>query len=264
MSLSRFVSSSLIPPRRRFPICLSPLIVFALVAVSIAQVWDHIPFKQWSDENVSKILTDSPWVSVSLAGYGTKHPKVHLPLCVRIRLLTAAPVREAYLRIIDRGPVLAQHIGIEFPLEKEISLNDLMNRGRLQRFIEDNPDDIRTKGSDKFIVLSAIEARSYGFESFDWKEESRTDLLMDLQLPDLARVTSLSTKTGKKPHLVRYEQPGLDSLGAKFYFPRLLSDGRPFVTLRDKEPRFETKIGGKKIKVKFDLKKLVYLGRLQI
>ena len=38
-------------------------ILWALMAVvaSAAAVWDDKPFMQWSDKDVDKVLTDSPW-----------------------------------------------------------------------------------------------------------------------------------------------------------------------------------------------------------
>ena len=188
----------------------------------------------------------------------------------RIRLLTSKPMREAYLGVIDRGPGFARQIGLDPPFERQVSLENLMKGGRLEEFMVNNPDDIRLKGSERYIVLTITEARRHWFQSERkvwatdlWEERAKTELFMNLQLSDLAPVTFLSTRTGKKTPIVRYEPPGVDHLGAKFHFARQLPDGSPFVTPDDKELRFESKIDGKKIEAKFDLKKLICKGKLE-
>jgi hypothetical protein len=51
-----------------------------------------------------------------------------------------------------------------------------------------------------------------------WKEESCPEKLMNLQTFDLAGKTFLSTKSGRKAEVLRYEPPGNDMLGAKSLF----------------------------------------------
>ena len=97
-----------------------------------------------------------------------------------------------------------------------------------------------------------------------WREEPRPNELMDLQLSDWTGHTILSTETGRSVEIVRYDPPGLDMLGAKFYFPSRLPDGTPLVANGGKELRFETRINGKSVKAKFDLRKMRYQGRLEI
>jgi hypothetical protein len=201
----------------------------------------------------------------------------------RVRLLTARPMREAYLGVIDRGPEFEMQIFTDLPLRKDISLENLNKESRLEKFMKENPQDIRLKGNDEYIVFTMTEAwRPYSTDVYSpagragqtqstnieiwksWRERTRPDQLASLELSDLVKATLLSTKNGEKTPLVRYEQPAGDNLGAKFYFPRLLPDGHPFVTLKDEELRFETRVGGKKIVAKFDLKKLIYQGKLEI
>jgi hypothetical protein len=95
-------------------------------------------------------------------------------------------------------------------------------------------------------------------------ENTSPEELMTLQLSDVAGETFLSTETGRRVEILRYDRPSLDMLGAKLYFPRTLPDGRPLITNRDRELRFETRVGGKRIKAKFDLKKMKYKGKLEI
>lgn len=170
--------------------------------------------------------------------------------------------------VIDAGPKLTNLIGVEYPNEKKISVSDLSKPGRLKRFLEENPDDIRIKGSKEFIVLSVVEVWSHDFWLNDviseWREESRPESLINLMQSEMAKVSLLTTTTGKLLTLARYEQPSFDMLGAKFYFQRFLPDGRPLVTIEDKALIFKSLIGNQKVVAKFDLTKLKYQGKLEI
>ena len=81
---------------------------------------------------------------------------------------------------------------------------------------------------------------------------------------DLQSHTFLASGRDGRVSAVHYEPPHSDWLGAKFYFPRYLPGGTPLITAKDKELKFETRIGGRKIKAKFDLRKLQYKGTLEI
>jgi hypothetical protein len=105
--------------------------------------------------------------------------------------------------------------------------------------------------------------------------------LMKLRTTDLTSNTSLTTDTGRKVYLVRYDPPGPEGLGAKFYFPRNLPDGSALVAKEDKQIRFETALTllenqqpafqteyesqrTDKIYLQFDLRKMVFEGKLEI
>jgi hypothetical protein len=74
----------------------------------------------------------------------------------------------------------------------------------------------------------------------------------------------LATKTGKRVELTNYQSPGTGAAGALYFFPRNLPDGTPLVTAPDKELLFETVINKRQVKIKFDLDKLKYKGKLEI
>ena len=98
--------------------------------------------------------------------------------------------------------------------------------------------------------------------------------------------TFLSTTSGKRVYAVAYDPPGNDGLGAKYYFPRTMADGRPFITEVDREVRFETtltvttpyvpnpflepatpeplKRRSEKIFLTFDLRKMMIEGKTEI
>ncbi len=105
---------------------------------------------------------------------------------------------------------------------------------------------------------------------------------MKLSTPDLVSNTFLATRTGKRVYLERYEPPGKDGLGAKYYFPRRMEDGTSVALESDREVRFETAItlveSGRssgssgtdeylrteRVWMQFDLRKMVFAGRLEI
>jgi len=261
-------------------------------------------FMLWTKAEVQKVLHDSPWVSRSSAGFMTisaiepTHSRNAIPvrptidemmrdpgrraeaasprqpIYYRICLLTAKPIREALLRQLTFPPNIVKSRSSQTTVHVD-EIRDIMvaqaEQARLRSIRESYPDDIRVKGDDSHIIISLSIAmvipqyqRSEDQDESIWWEDSRPARLIALSSSFLAPDTSLSTKTGKKMPFVRYEPPGQDDLGAKFYFSRKLPDGSPRVTMDDKELRFETRIEGKRVRAKFNLKKLAYRDRLQI
>jgi hypothetical protein len=72
----------------------------AVVIVSAAAVWDAKPFTQWSDKDVDKLLTDSPWAgkaSITHAREGANLGTVpDWKLIVTVQ--SALPIKEAIVR----------------------------------------------------------------------------------------------------------------------------------------------------------------------
>ena len=247
----------------------SLFLLSALMAITsaIAQDWKQKPFTTWNTKDVTKVLTDSPWVTLAQILTDWSFRGYVKATYYRIRLLTAAPIRMAYLRYATF---------VQDRREMTIDYKDLVEEGTpnraaslYERFVRANPDDIRLKGSEDYIILS-ITLTVY---DPDWRgsrsvwppefEYAGADLLGDLQLSDLADCTFLSTSSSQKVCLVRYERSSYDRLGAKFYFPRRLSPDKDWVNPRDKELIFSTRINGKNITAKFDLRKLTYNGKLE-
>jgi len=94
-------------------------------------------------------------------------------------------------------------------------------------------------------------------------ENTRPTLLISFAFSDLAQSTFLSTDSGQKLALVRYDAPSYHHhLGALFYFRRPLGNVE-WIHPGDQELHFVTKIGGKNIKATFNLHKLRFGGRLE-
>ncbi len=244
--------------------------------------WDKKPYVEWSAAEVRELLHDSPWVGFSLLGIfaaqdatrlpssppstvGYQPPPVYrkrLEYCVR--LLTALAVREAMLR----------RISLVASADPVVRTEDLTGRGstdeaRLERFICARPNDLRVRGDAENIIIGITVrintvASGAAYPPPSSSEETHPENLMRLTLSDLAPHTLLIASGGSRAPLARYEPPGPDHLGAKFYFHRKMPDGSPFIKPGDKELRFETRIQGKVIKIGFDLRKLLYKGKLEI
>jgi hypothetical protein len=76
------------------------LMMLAISSVTAAQFWDTVPFMQWSDGQVRKVITESPW-AVTLEA--TLPPKLNAPsgpARQQLYLLwsSALPVRQAIVR----------------------------------------------------------------------------------------------------------------------------------------------------------------------
>jgi hypothetical protein len=245
--------------------------------------WDKKPYLEWSADEADRMLNDSPWVGIIPLRLARQS---NYPLNLRVLPLTAQPIREAYLRRlsfpadVEKGPDFETTIPAD-----QAKAKDKMeeSRARLDRFIRANQGDIRVRGDDRHIVITMVltqfvplptrwgdvpgSARvgvMFGVGQTPWLEDPRPGLLMGLQLSDWLGNTFLSTSHGKRAGIVRYDPPALDLLGAKFYFPRRVSDGTGLIGNRDTELLFETRIGGRHVRVKFDLRKMMYKGKLEI
>lgn len=151
------------------------------------------------------------------------------------------------------------------------------SQAKLERFIASYPCDVRVQGDDLHIVVAIASVQyvptdvrvateddaMHNANRPTWEEKPPPEFLREMQLPDLLGRTFLSTAPGNRVDIVRYDPPNVDMLEAMLYFPRTLPDGSPFIRPVDKELRFETRINGKGVKVKFDLKKLLYKGKLE-
>jgi hypothetical protein len=242
----------------------SLLLLSALIVLTpaIAQDWEQKPYNAWNPKDVTKVLTESPWVSLRQCFHCLRGYDEHTDF-YRIRLLTAAPIRHAYLRYITFVPDSRQ-LGVDL---RDLVEESTGNRAQslYNRFVKNNPDDIRLVGSDQFIVVS-INATDWGWGS-SWPpmlEYSLPEAFFDLKLSDLEGKAFLSTNSSQKIQVARYDRPIWDSLGAKLWFPRHLPSGKDWISPRDTKLRFSLDIPGTKISATFDLRKLMYRGKLEL
>jgi hypothetical protein len=234
--------------------------------------WETKPYIQWSADQVYKILNDSPWVIVTTAGvrplnrtllfYPPSSPTRPysislLPIAFRVSLITAKPVREALLRRLEWSGTSVNAKDYKTESEKE----------RLERFIASSPNDVRVKGDERYIIV-ALTLRVLDIDNCEvpikncksWLEDPNADELSKIDTSAMTTQTSLATNTNRVA-LARYEPPGPDRLGAKYYFPRKLANGAPLIASGDKELIFDTRINNSRLSVKFNLTKMSYNGK---
>ncbi len=251
-----------------------PAALFLMGATQSVEWWEKKPYMEWSAAEVDRVLNGSPWVAFHSAGSssrrvsatpmslpGGREQKFTTFYVYCVRLLTAKPIGEALLRLISLG-------GVPGPT---VALKDLKSTGtederqRLDAFIKSRPDDVRVVGNEKYIIVAITLRVGTGASTFEPlpRQWSEMPLPADYaSIPsDVDGNSSLSTDAGNRVSLARFEQH--DRLGDKYYFPRALPDGRPLIDRGSKELRFETTTQQTRIKVKFDLGKMVYKGRVE-
>jgi hypothetical protein len=146
---------------------------------------------------------------------------------------------------------------------------------RLREFIASNPENILIKGDKDHIILSMsfisgthppyLQGGHIYFRGDPalLRQKQYASQLSETTVSKLIADTSLETDTGRKIDIFSFAPPGPDGLGAIFIFKRRMSDGTSFISTNDKELRFKTKVEDRKIKVKFDLRKMIYRGQLE-
>jgi hypothetical protein len=234
--------------------------------------WELEPYTQWSAKEVGIMLGSSPWVRLSSMFLLRGSAKTNMAITkdwtgtdfsavYQVRLITAMPVREAVLRSISLYPrsVGLDEIGKRNP-EKE--------KARLENFVISNPNHFIVKGDEEHIIASVRLIYAYELDKqmsggIANRKLPGFDELSEVDLPRIMANTFLETDSGKRMKISRYMPPGRDGLGAKLIFKRKLPDGTPFITETDKDLRLELRLKYHKVKVKFDLSKMMYRGKLE-
>jgi len=232
------------------------LAVIFVSSTFAADFWQAKPFTEWSEKEIQRLLTNSPWAKPVIAsmaeamqaapagrpsntndsnepGMMTARGTIpstasssrdqsgnRAPLQVVVRWQTALPVRQALMRV---------KFGAEAPSSAEA-----------RRFVEQDPSNyiIGVSGLPRGMVTGNLEEVKRG----------------------LLRETTLHTRGKAVLHPSDIEfSPRQDSVELFFVFPK----ARPFA-LDDREVEFSTRVGAWGVKCKFRLKDLVYAGRLEL
>jgi len=242
---------------------LSVLTLILLVSVAVSQ---DKPWTDWTKEQAQKMLDHSAWgqtqtdtdtsemnysptstpgsggaaatradrtaVNASRVGQGAVNQAVTINY--RIRLLSAKPVREAFMRMV----ALAQTNVDQQTLEG------------LQAFVD--------RDFSSFIVLAVdLDANDGRFSA------PARQAFASATIGTLKNKTYLERKDGKRLYLMQYREPIADGLGAKFIFPRVV-DGQQFLTADTGTVRFVSELNSDiKLNVTFKLADMTYHGRLE-
>jgi hypothetical protein len=256
---------------RRYLVLLFLAFSAVLCLARSGEWWEEKPIAQWSNEQIYEFLNSSPWVG-SNQGYFQQGPWVsgsdvktrRAPVVVLVhyqaRILTARPVREALLQLNVLNPKVVTAKSIQATTTTE----ELQNR--MRELLATHPNDLLVKGNEKHLIIAVSQkVRMLGTSGIANEQEVfLSDELLDVDQSKLTAITSLATNNGKKVELADYRPPDRSQAGATYYFPRNLPDGTPLVSSSDKELIFETVINQRRVKIKFDLGKLKYKGKLEI
>jgi hypothetical protein len=221
------------------------------------------PWNEWSEKDAEKILNDSAWGQTQTEETGSQSTQTSAissttaakertvrdagaaassaqsgesngPATVhyRVRLLTAKPIRAAFVRMIELHGASAERLA------------------ELRPFVDRDFGDyivvtISLDGNDRKRMMPAQQA------------------LLTAEATTLKESTYLERKDGTRAALSQYRAPTQDGLGAKFIFPRTV-DGKPFIYTAACEVRFGTELGkGVKISRRFKISEMIYDGKLE-
>lgn len=228
------------------------LICFLLVGSGFAQKTK--PWTEWSKKDADKMLNDSAWAESQTRGEGaaglpqganagnantnrgtgTTQETIPTDYRIRIRLISAKPIREGMARRI----VLAQP-------DKTKELTE-----QLQPVID--------KGFGDYIVVGV------NFEGAN--PRTVMPFLQNLSRWNAAALAGkvyLERKDGKRLELMDYKAPIADDMGGKFVFARTL-DGAPFLAADSGTVRFVINVPDKlKLDVKFKVSDMMYGEKLE-
>lgn len=205
------------------------------------------PFEEWGQNDVNKMLNDSPWAEqyVRTRKIGGKSSGIggekELYDTVTLRFFSSLPVRHAYYRLLQ-------------------IVNNYKKMDDEQKKLFDSKFSriLHIDFSQQIIV--AME-----FATNDREMGQRFDRSIKITTAELMKqnATLISDRLGRVP-LTGYFPPSPDGTGAKFVFPREI-DGKPLVAPGDKEIKIELflpEVG--RVFITKKVKDLMYKGKIEI
>jgi hypothetical protein len=238
------------------PVCrLLVASAFALVLaypLSLSAQWSKKPYTEWSEKEAMKLLNDSPWgqthtftdMSKSFSTGPGSNPtarttpsadasvrNVHL----RVRFLSARPVREAFARMIE--------------LNQKSKISEQF-AAQLKAFV--------ALGFNDYVVVTL------DCDSAESKAELQQvqALLNNRTTADLKNNTYLQSGV-QRVFLEEYQTPKSDGLGARLVFPRLV-DGKPWLTTENVDIHFYSELSSTyKVDTRYKVKDMIYQGKLE-
>lgn len=233
-----------------------------LLAASVAAQKTK-PWTEWSAKETDKVLNDSAWGQTQTEGDSSSQPgstsaitqttaarestvksadaaknvesgdkRDPLSVHYRVRLLSAKPIRAAFVRNIELQGAPAEKVAL------------------LRTFVDRDFGD--------YIVVTIT------MDGTDRKRMgAATAEISTVDAEALKTTTYLERKDGKRVALMEYRPPTQDGLGAKFVFPRTV-EGKPFIEADSGEVRFATQAGkALKITRRFKVSEMMFDGKLE-
>ncbi|MGH9338175.1 MAG: hypothetical protein ACRD1R_00935 [Acidobacteriota bacterium] len=234
------------------------LVLSVTTAFLLAKDFWEKPFSEWKEQEVRKMLTDSPWADQHVftrtlisefqsSGVGGEK---ELFDAYTVRFFTAIPIRQAYVRMLQLNHKYDEMV----PEQKEQF--DTQTSGFLSG---ESPD-----------IVVALD-----FASNDQSMSMQIQRTLQYQTTDqLKQLVYLFTDSAGQIPVKQYFAPGQDGTGAKFIFPRTI-DGKPVVTPQDKEVKFEFEVPNSqstgsevsaphRIFITWKVKDMMYQGQLAL
>jgi hypothetical protein len=207
------------------------------------------PWTEWSKDDAQKVLKDSPWAHQQVdqdfveanplkpnsIDSGTEaRLKQNEGMTYNIRLFSARPVRQAFVRIIQ--------------LQKKDLSPEMMTR--LNTFAE-------APSEDSIIVAVAVENPDANLLG------KAMQIIRNATAVKLKNTTYLERSDGKRVFIEEYTPPGSDGFGARFIFPRMV-DGKPFLNADDTRVRFVSEMDSSiKLNMTYKVKNMLHDGKLE-
>jgi hypothetical protein len=222
------------------------LILAVLFLLAAAAAKDkRKPWTQWSVEDAKKILNDSGWGQTQTPVANAQYDWAINGVNYRIRFLSAKPIRQAFLRLVQLDPKATPeqteqaHQSVDAKYEQVVVIA-----------VSYDQDDLALP-RDNYYLMPIIQAFSEGMTS------------------TLKNNTYLEIKGGQRVFLQEYRPPSGDGMGAIFIFPRIVND-KPILDPKSGEVRFYAefpKLGGNdqqiRLNMRFKVSDLMYDGVLE-
>lgn len=239
------------------------LLLSLLVAVAIETAIGQKQtksWKEWTKEDAEKILNHSPWgqqqVDTDLSEMfyqpttdartsGGRAPNAgsrleqgatnqETKLMYGIRFFSARPVRQAFIRMIQ------------------------LQQKNLEADVIERMNSFAELPSDNLIIIAVT------IEGTDKRSLGKVmQIISSAATGTLKNTTYLERNDGKRLFLEEYVPPGKDGFGARFIFPRIVSE-RPFLTPETHDVRFVSEFGTAiKLNVRFNVAPMMVDGTLE-
>lgn len=235
-------------------VVLCATLVLIAVPTSLSAQWNKKPYTEWSEKDAKKVLENSPWAQTQVfsdtssefktgpargalgTGDNSSGDYSAHQLNIRMRLLSAKPVRQAFARIVT-----------------------LMQKGQMTPQLDTQLKAFATQDFPDFIIISLdCDAKESKTEFREFKS-----LMDNRTTADLKGNTYISGKGGERVYIAAYQPPKNDNLGAKLIFPRLVN-GEPFITAGSDEIHFYSEFSTKYVlNMRYKVKDMTADGKLE-
>lgn len=237
------------------------IVALSGVLLLAGRFWESKPYQEWNEREALSLLRDSPWSQTQLikmvvqssGGGAARHPTLAEGSSGRAVTTPGGSYGGAASEPLTRTTAAfsASFISakpVRMALARLGMLNGSVDPAAARQLVEDSPF------ADLIAISLAVESSQ---EMID---------LDALSTGDLQDATFLELKQSKRRiTLQEYVPPSQSGNGLPlFLFPRS-EDGRPLVTLAEKQVKFISRLSEDlKVEQKFKLKRMVFDGQLEI